>query len=135
MSVLHLHLNSTLRLSMHVGDSPTSHYEFRLVGPSEDELIFYDWIADESGKVCGIEFHIGNEHHLITALRGRPYVAFDPFPRIMFRRVAMARPRGVEAFGDLWFLTTNDGRWLVVVGLDNWLESGDVDEINRLCNP
>lgn len=133
MNVLYLGLDDALQLNTAIGEPPSlleyrGRY-FREVVPDDSVPLFYDWIKDDTGNLCGLELHLWNEHPLSVALRRKPYVTFEPFPRVLFRPVASAQPCGLEAFDDLWLLAANHDSWLIVVGLDHWLTQRERDQI------
>jgi hypothetical protein len=104
--------------------------EFSLVGPPSDQLIFYDWLRDSSGRVVGMELHAFIDDMSWLPVRSNNLVATgSEFPRLLFRQSPSAIGRGEEAFGDLTFYCDRKGQLLLHVGLEQWLSVEEISEL------
>jgi len=100
-------------------------------GDPQSPVLFYDWLSGADGRVCGVELHIGRKHALAQALHGRPYVTFDPYPRLWFTPEKLGSPRGLEAFGDIDVFEIGGDDWCVVVSSE-WLTAGDCEALQAM---
>ena len=91
---------------------------------NDDDIIFYDWLLDNNGSVCGVEIHINPDSNLIRSsshLKNLHSVDIGIFPRIWFGQVRNGKPQGCEAFGDLYLFDTDNGDLAIVIDLSAWL--------------
>jgi hypothetical protein len=116
---------SFARLDNHLADSicvQGSNYEKRPT--SDDDLVFYDWIIDESDVVRGLEIHLPSGHPLLQScvpLNEISQVETNCFVRLWFGTNRTGTPQGKEAFGDIFFFGAESNKLAIVVGLDSWL--------------
>lgn len=99
-----------------------------------DSPLFYDWLEDGTGEICGIEIHVPSSHPINSSLRDKAYVYFQPYPQIFIRNVHSAGARGSEAFGDIELFRAPNNNWLLTVSLDGWLDERDVNVIRNIVN-
>jgi hypothetical protein len=91
----------------------------------DDEIVFYDWLADKDGSLCGIEIHVRHDDVLLKSrqrIEELSSVRIHYYPQIWFGSQRSANELGMEAFGDIHFFASEDENELaVLVGLDKWL--------------
>jgi hypothetical protein len=53
-----------------------------------NDILFYDWLEDSQGRVCGVELHLEAEHPFSVWLHGWPYVHWrlDAVDRLRLER-------------------------------------------------
>src|SRR5438067_1066985 len=77
------------------------------------EIVFYDWIIDETDMIRGLEVHLPAGDPLFQSaipLKSLSFVDTDCFVRVWFGKNRLGSPGGLEAFGDLTFFATENGR-------------------------
>ncbi|UUO05149.1 hypothetical protein M4951_17390 [Blastopirellula sp. J2-11] len=87
-------------------------------------LLFYDWLEDQQGAVCGLTIHVDAASPFAANLTSRPYVTFDPFMKLWFTNQQTGTERGLEAFGDIDLIGMENNEYAVLVSTF-WLNDGD----------
>jgi hypothetical protein len=91
----------------------------------DDLPVFYDWLRDDYGRLCGVECYILPEHRqwlgeLCSIATGSEY---GPVAAVWCKGCHVM-PDGVQGFGNIWFYESIDKKWLLVVGSE-WLRKSD----------
>lgn len=99
---------------------------FVLAGPSQDEVLFYDWWVDEARAIVGLELHtIGPYawHNEMRRAVAHDASGFIQIPIKGRKTLQGAMPAALEAFGDVHvYKAEGKDQWLVLVGVDDWLD-------------
>ena len=99
----------------------------------EDDVVFYDWLADDSGDPVGLDLGANTPVDISKDLLERHYFTNDLFPRIMLRTFrGSIIPLGLEAFGDINLLRSSSGIWAISVPPASWLNASQMDGLSRL---
>jgi hypothetical protein len=104
---------------------------------SENDVVFYDWIADDD-DVRGLEIHLPLDHPLLRSsvpLNSVSSIETDCFVRIWLSNTRAGVAQGKEAFGDIYFFSTDNNRVAIVVGLQSWLSSSQAASLSKLSFP
>lgn len=125
-----VHLSESVQIEI-VPASDAVHDRASPLGIVQDVNVFYDWIEDLNGNVCGISLHIDRNHLFASGLKCRRYVSFDPYLTVWFTEQRNGTPRGLEAFGDIELLESTMGGQTVKVSTD-WLEEEDLPYMRRI---
>ena len=137
MHFLQLEIGDSLMLSWYYGDIPnvdsTSSNVSRCY-PGVDSLIFYDWLDDQTGNLCGLEIHIDKSHPFTPILSQKSYISCADFPRVFFKDVVICRPRSLEAFGDIYLVTSDNHQSSIFVGVEEWLMNQDRAYLTSFVN-
>jgi hypothetical protein len=108
---------------------------FYQVEEIDEDVVFYDWLADSEDRIHGLEIHIPS-----SALQSKSklplteVLALDLniYPRFWLSQQRDGSPLGLEAFGDIAFGRSTDGRLAIIVGLDNWLTPAQSGQLQSL---
>ena len=107
--------------------------DFCSVMNEEDDVVFYDWLTDNSGDPVGLDLGANTPADISKDLLGRPYFTNDLFPRIMLRTTGSSIiPLGLEAFGDINLLRSSSGIWAISVPPASWLNASQMEGLSRL---
>ncbi|EAQ77419.1 hypothetical protein DSM3645_04620 [Blastopirellula marina DSM 3645] len=99
-----------------------------------ETLLFYDWLEDPQGAVCGLTIHVDAASPFAANLTSRPYVTFDPFLKLWFTNQQNGMERGLEAFGDIELLAMENNEYAVFVSTF-WLKDGDREYLQQAFRP
>lgn len=116
---------SFLRLDHPLLDSLTLHGTIYIRRPiSGDEVVFYDWVIDETNTVRALEIHLPPDSALLQSsvpLNEVPLVETDCFVRIWFGDNRAGVAQGKEAFGGISFFGGGGNKLAIVLDLNSWL--------------
>ena len=135
MTSIYLRLDHGPRVGVHGLDLDTCEHVkyhetiFSKILTDADELLFYDWLENQSGQICGIEIHERDNAFYSNLLDYRKGVATPPYPQILFRESLSYKQRGLECFGDIVKLISRTGERLIVVRLDTWISAIEIDSL------
>lgn len=107
------------------------------ISAAQDQLVFYDWLVDPHGHVCGLEVKDMSDAGDLFSPRtlGRSYVTWDGFPKIMFDDVANPECLALEAFSDLSIYRSDDMDEVIDVQLDGWLNQQQIQGLLKRLTP
>ncbi len=140
MKSICVRLNASRRVNIDVvsngtlGEQRIGNETFIATTVPDQGLVFYDWLVDEQGMIEGFQINAGYPEQMIVDLADRPYFEQTPLPRLYFSDERRLRELGLEAFGDISILRSDDANWMFIVGLDEWLSDEHRSQLRRFAN-